>query len=58
VLAEAVRILAEYVREGFRLFNERFEGIDKRLSSLEDEVKRLKTTSDTLRALWTRLNQP
>ena len=38
-----MRILADYVREGFKLFNERFEGIDKRLSSLENEVKQLES---------------
>jgi hypothetical protein len=43
VLAEAVRVLAEYVGEGFKLFNEIFEGVDKRLTSLENEVKHLKS---------------
>jgi predicted nucleotidyltransferase len=31
--AEDLRVLADYVREVFKLFNEKFEGIDKRLSS-------------------------
>ncbi len=43
MLAEAVRVLAEYVGEGFKLFNEIFEGVDKRLTSLENEVKHLKS---------------
>jgi hypothetical protein len=31
------------VGEGFKLFNEIFEGVDKRLTSLENEVKHLKS---------------
>jgi hypothetical protein len=54
----SVRVLAEYVEEGFKLFNEIFEGVDKRLTSLENEVKHLKAISDTLRALWMSSSQP
>jgi predicted nuclease with TOPRIM domain len=64
ILAEAVKTLADYVREGFKIFDERlrrieerfekiderFKGIERRLSTLENNVKYLMSAVNELKS--------
>jgi len=61
ILAEAIKIMADYIREGFRIFDERFnkmedrfKQIDERFNKMEDRFKKI---DKRFKAINTRFEQ-
>jgi predicted mannosyl-3-phosphoglycerate phosphatase (HAD superfamily) len=66
ILAEAVKTLADYVREGFKIFDERlrrieerFEKIDERFEKIDERFKkrRLSTLENNVKYLMSAVNE-